>query len=207
LLRVSQFVLRVSQFVQRTTQCYARRCKVGLNSLKSLNLTNVYPNNNKNKNKNKKNNKVKSKPLELFELAGKTFIKFCCFCRVLRYEDFAANPRKEILELTEYFGLQFTKEIESYVSKKLDNNGNLLTHSADTSSNSWQSQMPFESISQIQDVCSEPMVNWGYKLFTYEDVHPNRAVLPLDLQPKIVTRKPKNLDIDPTQIAGFEDYK
>jgi hypothetical protein len=32
---------------------------VGLNSLKSLNLTNVYPNNKKN------NNKVKSKPLEL----------------------------------------------------------------------------------------------------------------------------------------------
>jgi hypothetical protein len=42
---------------------------VGLKSLKSLNLTNVYPNNNNNKNnKNnnkKKNNKVKSKPLEL----------------------------------------------------------------------------------------------------------------------------------------------
>jgi hypothetical protein len=35
---------------------------VGLKSLKSLNLTNVYPNNN---NKKKKNNKVKSKPLEL----------------------------------------------------------------------------------------------------------------------------------------------
>jgi hypothetical protein len=30
-------------------------------------LTNVYPNNNK----KKKNNKVKSKPLELYELAGK----------------------------------------------------------------------------------------------------------------------------------------
>jgi hypothetical protein len=39
---------------------------VGLKSLKSLNLTNVYPNNNNNnKNKKKKNNKVKSKPLEL----------------------------------------------------------------------------------------------------------------------------------------------
>jgi hypothetical protein len=39
---------------------------VGLKSLKSLNLTNGYPNkNNKNKNNNKKNNKVKSKPLEL----------------------------------------------------------------------------------------------------------------------------------------------
>jgi hypothetical protein len=38
---------------------------VGLHSLKSLNLTNVYPNNKKNNNKNKKNNKVKSKPLEL----------------------------------------------------------------------------------------------------------------------------------------------
>jgi replication fork clamp-binding protein CrfC len=41
---------------------------VGLNSLKSLNLTNVYPNNN---NKNKNNNKVKSKPLEVYELVGK----------------------------------------------------------------------------------------------------------------------------------------
>jgi hypothetical protein len=38
---------------------------VGVNSLKSLNLTNGYPNN-----KNK-NNKVKSKLIELFELAGK----------------------------------------------------------------------------------------------------------------------------------------
>jgi hypothetical protein len=39
---------------------------VGLKSLKSLNLTNVYPNNKKKNNNNKKkNNKVKSKPLEL----------------------------------------------------------------------------------------------------------------------------------------------
>jgi hypothetical protein len=41
---------------------------VGLKSLKSLNLTNVYPNNKNNKNNKKKkknNNKVKSKPLEL----------------------------------------------------------------------------------------------------------------------------------------------
>jgi hypothetical protein len=39
---------------------------MGLNSLKSLNLTNVYPNNKNNNNKKKNNNnKVKSKPLEL----------------------------------------------------------------------------------------------------------------------------------------------
>jgi hypothetical protein len=43
---------------------------VGLKSLKSLNLTNGYPNNKNNKN----NNKVKSKPLELFELAGKKYL-------------------------------------------------------------------------------------------------------------------------------------
>jgi hypothetical protein len=36
-------------------------------------LTNVYPNNNNNNNNNK-NNKVKSKPLELFELAGKKIV-------------------------------------------------------------------------------------------------------------------------------------
>jgi hypothetical protein len=39
---------------------------VGLNSLQSVNLTNVHPNNNNKNNKKKKNNnKVKSKPLEL----------------------------------------------------------------------------------------------------------------------------------------------
>jgi hypothetical protein len=50
---------------------------VGLKSLKSLNLTNGYPNKNKKNNKKKKNNnnKVKSKPLELFELAGKKNMK------------------------------------------------------------------------------------------------------------------------------------
>jgi hypothetical protein len=51
---------------------------VGLNALKSLNLTNVYPNKNKKKKKKKKkkknNNKVKSKPLDLFELAGKNVV-------------------------------------------------------------------------------------------------------------------------------------
>jgi hypothetical protein len=46
---------------------------VGLNSLKSLNLTNGYPNNKKNNKNNKNNNKVKSKPLELFVLAGKNW--------------------------------------------------------------------------------------------------------------------------------------
>jgi hypothetical protein len=46
---------------------------VGLKSLKSLNLTNGYPNKNKKKNNN---NKVKSKPLELFELAGKNICQF-----------------------------------------------------------------------------------------------------------------------------------
>jgi hypothetical protein len=45
---------------------------VGLKSLKSLNLTNGYPN--KNNNNNNNNNKVKSKPLELFELAGKNLV-------------------------------------------------------------------------------------------------------------------------------------
>jgi hypothetical protein len=44
---------------------------VVFNSLKSLNLTNVYPNHNNNNNNNKNNNKVKSKLLELYELAGK----------------------------------------------------------------------------------------------------------------------------------------
>jgi hypothetical protein len=55
---------------------------VGLNSLKSLNLTNVYPNNNNNKNKKKnkkkKNNKVKSKPLGSNHLDLVVATTSCC---------------------------------------------------------------------------------------------------------------------------------
>jgi hypothetical protein len=58
---------------------------VGLNSIKNLNLTNGYPNKNKkkkNNNNNNNNNKVKSKPLELFELAGKKNQIMPVFCAV-----------------------------------------------------------------------------------------------------------------------------
>jgi hypothetical protein len=49
---------------------------VGLNSLKSLNLTNVYRNNKKKKKKNNNNNKVKSKP-ELAPPRGYLKLPFC----------------------------------------------------------------------------------------------------------------------------------
>jgi hypothetical protein len=53
---------------------------VGLNSLKSLSLTNGYPNKNKNNNKNKnKNNKVKSKPLELRSRVKIQIFRINCF--------------------------------------------------------------------------------------------------------------------------------
>jgi hypothetical protein len=78
---------------------------VGLNSLKSLNLTNVYPNNNnnnnnnKNKNKNKnKNNKVKSKPLELrSRVKSLCIIKENCPCEKLSLPSPAKKycPREE----------------------------------------------------------------------------------------------------------------
>ena len=83
-------------------------------------------------------------------------------------------------------GLKDTTTIEKFLEKKIDTNGQLITHSADTSSNVWQSQMPYEKINQVQEICSEPMSFWGYKIFSYEDVHPNRAVLPIDIQPKVI---------------------
>jgi hypothetical protein len=64
---------------------------VGLNSLKSLNLTNVYPNN-KNKNNNKKkNNKVKSKPLELRSRVKNTFVILDTCSRYLKCHIFATE--------------------------------------------------------------------------------------------------------------------
>jgi hypothetical protein len=51
---------------------------VGLKSLKSLNLTNGYPNKNNKNNNNKNNNKVKSKPLELRSRVKSTSDVRCC---------------------------------------------------------------------------------------------------------------------------------
>jgi hypothetical protein len=63
---------------------------VGIKSLKSLNLTNVYPNNNnnnknnKNNNNKKKNNKVKSKPLELRSRVKRNAI-IVSWCQLLQF--------------------------------------------------------------------------------------------------------------------------
>jgi hypothetical protein len=73
---------------------------VGLKSLKSLNLTNGYPNKNK---KNNNNNKVKSKPLELFELAGKKELrksrklkqKYCARGCVISAKNLSITKRKQ----------------------------------------------------------------------------------------------------------------
>jgi hypothetical protein len=52
---------------------------VGLNSLKSLNLTTRR----RGRRRNNNNNKVKSKPLELFELAGKKImLSLSLYCHV-----------------------------------------------------------------------------------------------------------------------------
>jgi hypothetical protein len=62
---------------------------VGLNSLKSLNLTNGYPNKNNN---NNKNNKVKSKPLELRSRVKKHLKSLeCCDYRIISDEIFDEN--------------------------------------------------------------------------------------------------------------------
>jgi hypothetical protein len=92
---------------------------VVLNSLKSLNLTNVYPNNNKNKKKKKKkknnnnNNKVKSKPLELFELAGKKAkTAKIHFCRQ-KFSNFSIDNSEET-----YFYVIFTCFLKDMMSSK-----------------------------------------------------------------------------------------
>jgi hypothetical protein len=70
---------------------------VGLNTLKSLNLTNGYPNN-KNNNKNNKNNIVKSKPLELRSRVKMAF--FCTFC------DSWYDPFRSCM----FFSLRYSKQ-------------------------------------------------------------------------------------------------
>ena len=99
----------------------------------------------------------------------------------LRFEDFLTLPKRELLEISEFLGLPSTEEMENYLGKKLDSTGQLLAHNFDTSSNAWQSQMHFTTIERIQKNCQNAMSKWGYKVFKYEDVHPNRAVLPLEI--------------------------
>ena len=60
--------------------------------------------------------------------------------------------------------------------------------------------MPFEKINEVQETCEIAMSHWGYKIFTHEDVHPNRAILPIDIQPKVIDTK-LNKDGD---VAGEE---
>jgi hypothetical protein len=50
---------------------------MGLNSLKGLNLTNVYPNNNNNNNNNKKNKKNKVTRLKITSVLTRVHVSIC----------------------------------------------------------------------------------------------------------------------------------
>jgi hypothetical protein len=63
---------------------------VGLNSLKSLNLTNGYPNKNNNNKNNNKNNKVKSKPLELRSRVKKSAVRLDICLKSVLFGSFSA---------------------------------------------------------------------------------------------------------------------
>ena len=65
--------------------------------------------------------------------------------------------------------------------KKLDTNGQFMSTDSDISANIWQSHMRFSEVDKIQHSCHEAMAKWGYKIFKYEDVHPSRALLPIDI--------------------------
>ena len=70
--------------------------------------------------------------------------------------------------------------MEDFLKKKLDLRGQFLSQEKDISANGWQAQMHYSQIEKIQKNCKIAMEKWGYKTFKYEDVHPNRALLPLD---------------------------
>ncbi len=99
----------------------------------------------------------------------------------LRFEDFASLPKREFLDLADFLKLPYTEEIENYLESKIDfATGQLASMNEEQSPNAWQTKMHFASIDKIQKSCKDAMNKWGYKALSYQDLQPNRAVLPKD---------------------------
>ncbi|XP_069755615.1 carbohydrate sulfotransferase 6 [Narcine bancroftii] len=88
---------------------------------------------------------------------------------MLRYEDVVRDPLKEISAMYEFSGLNLTPKLKSWIYNITHGEGTgsafkITSRNAKTTSEAWRTEMQFEKISKIQNICARAMNVLGYEL-------------------------------------------
>ncbi|KAM7003308.1 carbohydrate sulfotransferase 6 [Tautogolabrus adspersus] len=91
--------------------------------------------------------------------------------KMVRYEDVARNPLKEINSIYEFVGLEMTKELEEWIFRVTHGKGKgtkkeafkITSRNAADVSQAWRSILPHNKVKRIQEVCKGAMSLLGYR--------------------------------------------
>ncbi|XP_077568010.1 carbohydrate sulfotransferase 6 [Stigmatopora nigra] len=104
--------------------------------------------------------------------------------RMVRYEDVARNPQKEINAMYEFVGLNMTNQIEKWIHNMTHGKGKgslkeafqITSRNAADVSQAWRTSLPHNKVKRIQEVCKEAM-----RLFGYTTVNSDKEQKRLDI--------------------------
>uniref|UniRef100_A0A3Q3AY09 Sulfotransferase n=1 Tax=Kryptolebias marmoratus TaxID=37003 RepID=A0A3Q3AY09_KRYMA len=91
--------------------------------------------------------------------------------KMVRYEDVARNPLKEVSDIYQFVGLEMTKQMEEWIYKKTHGKGKgtvaqafqVIPRNATQVSEAWRTMLPHSKVKRVQEVCGEAMELLGYR--------------------------------------------
>ncbi|KAG7522505.1 carbohydrate sulfotransferase 6-like [Solea senegalensis] len=91
--------------------------------------------------------------------------------RMVRYEDMAQDPLKEIASLYNFMGLEMTTELKEWIYKMTNGSGKgpkggtfkITSRNAVDVSRAWRTMLPHSKVKRVQEVCKEAMLLLGYR--------------------------------------------
>ncbi|XP_058502258.1 carbohydrate sulfotransferase 6-like [Solea solea] len=97
--------------------------------------------------------------------------------RMVRYEDMAQDPLKEITSLYNFLGLEMTTELKEWIYKMTNGNGKgskldafkITSRNAVDVSRAWRTMLPHSKVKRVQEVCKEAMLLLGYRTVDSEE--------------------------------------
>ncbi|XP_061577244.1 carbohydrate sulfotransferase 6-like [Cololabis saira] len=91
--------------------------------------------------------------------------------KLVRYEDVARNPLKEVNDIYEFVGLGMTPQLEDWIYTVTHGNGKgsrkeafqITSRNATNVSQAWRTMLPYSKVKRVQEVCKGAMSLLGYK--------------------------------------------
>ncbi|XP_013889130.1 carbohydrate sulfotransferase 6 [Austrofundulus limnaeus] len=112
--------------------------------------------------------------------------------KMVRYEDLARNPLKEVSDIYDFVGLEMSNQMGEWIYKKTHGKGKgtkkeafqITSRNAADVSQAWRTVLPYSKVKRVQEMCKGAMKLLGYKTV---DSEKEQKRLDIDL---LVPREP-----------------